>query len=117
MEQPYAPPPVRPGYNLALASMIVGICGVVLGCCGPFLGVPLGIVAIVLGVMATSAMTRAEGQEDSGRTMAIVGIVLGVLATLVGIGSAIWSLFFFKSFMRQWPGGPGMPPGMPRMPH
>jgi len=111
MEQPYGPP-LRPGYNMALASVIVGAVGLVGGCCVPLIGIPAGIVAIVLGVMGLNAAARPEGAEDSTRTMAIIGIVLGALTALIGILGAIWSVFFLKHFMKGLPGMPGRPPGM-----
>jgi hypothetical protein len=105
MEQPYESPPVRTGYNTALASMITGIVMLLLSCI-PFAGILLGIIPIVLGLMATKTMRRT-GEDDSGRTLAVVGIILGSLTILFGIGSGLWFALIVRSFM----------PHVPSMPH
>jgi hypothetical protein len=111
MEQPYGPAR-RPGYNLALASLIVGAVGLLASCCAGFFVLPLGVVAIVLGVMAMNAESRAGNVVESSRTIAIIGIVLGSVACLIGVVVGIMHLAILKNIPRdQWPtpGSPGFP--------
>jgi len=75
------PPPILPPDNsakqssgLALASMILGICGIVL-CFGPLAGIP----GVICGHMAQSRIKRSGGTM-SGAGQATAGLVLGYLS-------------------------------------
>lgn len=83
--QPQMPPPppmIPPDYNgmqksngLAIASMVVGICGAVLFCV-PFVNLVLGVLALTFGAVALKKVREGQG---SGSGMAITGIVLGII--------------------------------------
>ncbi|MDO8682442.1 MAG: DUF4190 domain-containing protein [Armatimonadota bacterium] len=113
MEQPYGPA-MKPGYNLALASLIVGAVGLLLSCCIPGLPLIAGIVAIVLGVMGQSTDKRAGTEDSSTKTMAIIGIVLGAIGLMLGLVGIIYYVVFARHFMHGMPGQPPFP--APRMP-
>ncbi|WP_329620931.1 DUF4190 domain-containing protein [Streptomyces sp. NBC_01255] len=105
---PAAPtPPAAPGYaypgygqpgwqqpqnnGMAIASMVLGICGVVLAFCSyGILGLILGGVALPLGIVARKRFLRGEagnkGQAVAGIALGSIGIALG----LAGIGLIIY---------------------------
>ena len=63
---PYGPAPSTGANGLAIASMVLGICG--------FLCLVPGIVGIILGFVSLPQIKRGH---QSGRGMAITGIVTG----------------------------------------
>ncbi len=82
-----------PGFGLAIASMVLGICSLALFCviC---LAIPCAIIGIILGGIALRKAKKA--QTKSG--MAVAGIVcscvsLGILIVLIIIGAAALTLF------------------------
>jgi competence protein ComGC len=88
------PPPILPPDNstkqrsgLALASMILGICGIVL-CLGPLAGIP----GVICGHMAQSRIKQAGGTM-SGAGLATAGLVMGYLSiawvVVIGMMAAI----------------------------
>ena len=88
------PPPILPADNsakqssgLALASMILGICGIVL-CLGPLAGIP----AVICGHKAQSRIKQSGGTM-SGAGQAIAGLVMGYLSIawilVIGMMAAI----------------------------
>jgi hypothetical protein len=83
-QQPqYQPPmpPVQPGKNLAVASLIMGICSLVFWWMsyGAIIGIGLGIAAAICG-------TKAKKQGFIGG-MATAGVVTGIIgAVLCAIG-------------------------------
>lgn len=85
--------PVAQSNGMAIAAMILGICGFLLTPIPFFVGWFLGgipdILAIIFGIVGVTAANRLGG---AGRVPAILGIVLGGLGFLsifVGAGS-IW---------------------------
>jgi hypothetical protein len=75
---PISPPPPPPASSqLALWSMITGICSLFC-CCAWFLVAPL---AIVFGAVALSHLKNHP--ELTGRGFAILGIVLGIVAIVI----------------------------------
>lgn len=89
METPLPPlPPALPRKSgLAVASLILGICGIVL-CLGPLAGIP----AVVCGHMALSRIRKSAGAM-SGQGLAIAGLVTGyfsfVMIVVIGLLAAI----------------------------
>jgi competence protein ComGC len=88
------PPPILPPDNstrqssgLALASMILGICGIVM-CLGPLAGIP----AVICGHKAQSRIKQSGGMM-SGSGQATAGLVLGYLSIawifVIGMMAAI----------------------------
>jgi hypothetical protein len=71
---PAATRPQRSG--LALASMILGICGIVL-CLGPLTGIP----AVICGHMAQSKIKQSGGVIGGGG-MAVAGLITGYISFL-----------------------------------
>lgn len=88
------PPPILSADNsakqssgLALASMILGICGIVL-CLGPLAGIP----AVICGHKAQSRIKQSGG-TISGAGLATAGLVMGYLSIawifVIGMMAAI----------------------------
>jgi competence protein ComGC len=90
-------PPTQTGERsgLALASMLLGICGIVL-CLGPLAGIP----AVICGHMAHSRIGRSGGAL-TGSGMAITGLVTGYLSiawiVVMGMMAAIAIPNFVKA--------------------
>jgi len=86
------PPPYRPLNNpsqsLALASMIVGICGLAFGTC---LGPIPGIVALVMGMVALSKIKNSP-HEYSGKPYATAGVIIGAISTVFFLLLLLWML-------------------------
>ena len=62
--------------GLAIASLILGICGIcIIGICAP--------IALILGAVSLSQIKKT-GQ--GGKGMAITGIVLGIIGSIVWLG-------------------------------
>jgi hypothetical protein len=79
---PYAGAEVSPpGYNKALASLILGICSAVLWLC-PLVGLVLSIVGLVLGVQANQIQRR--GMATAGIVLCIIGLALSAINAAVG---------------------------------
>jgi competence protein ComGC len=94
------PPPIssvsRPqSSGLALASLILGICGIVL-CLGPLAGVP----AVICGHSAQSQIKRSGGTLG-GAGMATAGLITGYISILmifvIGLMAAIAIPNFVKA--------------------
>jgi Domain of unknown function (DUF4190) len=86
--EPHPPPPPRApvaarSSGKAVASMVLGICGLVLG----FLFLPIicCVLAIVFGSLALQDIS-AEGGRLGGHGQAVAGLVLGI------VGLAGWAL-------------------------
>ena len=95
---PTAPPPLAPGYaapyvapvakagnGLAIASLVLGICGAVI--------FPLTIPQVLAVIFAPISMSqsRRAGQPRSG--LAVAGLVIGA----VGILAALWFWIYFAN--------------------
>ena len=83
---PHQPPSPQPGFQekkgasgVAIAAMILGICGVI-----PLVGIPLALVGIILGIVALAMGLPGKGMATTGIVVGIVG-GLGVNLMLVGI--------------------------------
>jgi len=70
-EQPGRPAQKEGGAGLAIAALVLGICGII-----PLLGIAPAIAGIILGIVALALGTRGKG-------MAVAGIIVGFLA---GVG-------------------------------
>ncbi len=87
---------------LGIVSMIIGIISILLACCagGKFLTVLLAIVGLVLGIIALQKPGTANNHS-----MAVAGIICSVIAMVlkiivvllvgVGLGSLLFSRFYF----------------------
>lgn len=64
----------KPVNGLAIAAMVIGIVGIF------FFSIILGPLAIVL-----AAFALRNGNEKSGRGMAIAGLVLGIIDTVLAV--------------------------------
>lgn len=74
---PYRPYNQQPSQSLALASMIVGLCGLAFGTCfGPL----PGIVALIMGLVAQSKIKNYP-LEYTGKPYATAGIIIGAIST------------------------------------
>lgn len=87
------PPPYRPQFkqasqSLALASMIVGICGLLFGSC---LGPIPGIVALVMGLTALSQIKKSP-QEYTGKPFAKAGVIIGAISLTFYLLIFIWMI-------------------------
>ena len=93
----YAPQP--PSSNLAVFSLVLGVCSLLavfpsFCCCLPIVVVvPPAVIAIALGVVALVQINRGNA---TGQGFAIVGISFGILALL--IVAAFFALFAFANF-------------------
>ncbi|MEU5218332.1 DUF4190 domain-containing protein [Streptomyces sp. NPDC020807] len=93
--------PQQPQNNgMAIAAMVVGICGVVLAFCSyGILGLVLGGVALPLGIVARKRAVRGEagnkGQAVAGIVLGSIGIAFGiigiVLITVIAMNADEWS--------------------------
>jgi hypothetical protein len=74
---PPPPYPISGQQNLAVTSMVLGICSMTIGwCC--YLGVVTGPIAVVLGIIALNQI-KSDPTKYSGKGMAIAGIITGGL--------------------------------------
>ena len=94
------PPPItsspaapQESSGLAVASLVLGICGIVL-CLGPIAGIP----AVICGHIAQSRIRRAGGQSGG---MIIAGLITGYISiamiTVMGLLAAIAIPNFVKA--------------------
>ncbi|MEU4834954.1 DUF4190 domain-containing protein [Streptosporangium sp. NPDC023615] len=72
----YGPPPSRPNNGMAIAALIMGICGLI-AC-----GVP-SVVGAVLGHISLGQINRTG---EDGRGMAITGLVLSYIGIACWVG-------------------------------
>jgi hypothetical protein len=90
-QQPQPPYQIRntqPSQGLALASMIVAICGLLFGgCLGP---IP-GIVALALGLTALSQIKKTP-ERVSGKPFAMAGVIIGALTVAFYLVLLLWIL-------------------------
>ena len=87
-QAPYRPANKQPSQSLAVASMVVGICGLVLlACLGPL----PGIVALVMGLIALSKI-KSSPQEYGGKPFATAGVIIGGVSIFFFILGLIWML-------------------------
>jgi competence protein ComGC len=89
---PASPSGERSG--LALASMLLGICGIVL-CLGPLAGIP----AVICGHMAHSRISRSAGAL-TGSGMAITGLVTGYLSIAWIVVMAMMAAVAIPNFVK-----------------
>jgi|SRR5215510_5327616 len=84
-QTPPPPLPVRsPNQNLALASMIVGLCAFLFGMfC--FFGPVLGITALILGTVALFQIKNSP-ETVGGKPFATVGVIAGGLSLVLYVG-------------------------------
>src|SRR5262245_15775500 len=67
--------------NLAIASLVCGICSILLMCVW-FLAVPVGVVGILLA---------NQGRRSTSRGLATAGLVTSIVGTAIaGIVAALW---------------------------
>lgn len=70
--------PARPQTSgLAIASLVLGICGFILGCL-------TGLPAVICGHLALGKIKKAGGELE-GKGFAIAGLVLGYVMTFFGV--------------------------------
>ena len=86
---PYYPPvaPKPPGYGMAVASMVIGICGLVF-LWVPFFGSVLSIVGLVLGAVSKKKLNETgspSGMATAGIVCSVVALAVTVIATIVCI--------------------------------
>ena len=84
-----SPAPVQGGPGLAIASMVLGICGVVFGCCFYWVAFILGVIGLILGAVALAKKTRGRGMAIAGLVLSIVTIAFGVIGLVCG--AAVYS--------------------------
>jgi hypothetical protein len=75
------------GNGLAVAGLVLGICGLVL-CFLPFLGWVLAILGIVFGAVG---MNKAN-KVGRGKGLAIAGLICGAIGLILGVGIFIAAL-------------------------
>jgi competence protein ComGC len=80
--------------GLALASMLLGICGIVL-CLGPLAGIP----AVICGHMAHSRINRSAG-AITGSGMALTGLVTGYLSIAWIVVMAMLAAIAIPNFVK-----------------
>ena len=78
------PAPVQGGPGLAIASMVLGICGVVFGCCFYWIAFVLGVIGLILGAVALAKKTRGRGMAIAGLVLSIITIAFGVIGLVCG---------------------------------
>ncbi|MFB7514320.1 DUF4190 domain-containing protein [Streptomyces sp. NPDC056144] len=85
--QPGWPQQPQQNNGMAIAAMVVGICGVVLAFCSyGILGLVLGGVALPLGIVARKRAVRGEA---GNKGQAVAGIVLGSIGIVFGIAGIV----------------------------
>ena len=80
--------PKTPG--LAIASLVLGICGIVFGCCIAIVVLILSVVGLVLGVVANKQVKTGIGTAGLivscvGVGLMIVNMILGAVLSVSGI--------------------------------
>ena len=82
------PPPLgsrsAPNQNLAIASMVVGLCAFIFGLVC-FFGPVLGITALILGLVALSQIKHSPATVG-GKPFALVGVISGGLSLVAYVG-------------------------------
>lgn len=97
---PYQPyyPPQRPEANtsgLAVASMVLGICGVV------FSWFTFGVPSLLAVIFGGVAFKQTGPGGRNGRGMAITGLVLGVIMLVLGIWISAAIIYGIGSSVNQ----------------
>lgn len=72
--------------GMAIAAMVLGICGVLFACCYGFGGLP-GLVGAILGHIS---MKQIRERGEAGRGMALAGVITGWSGVALAI--AFWVL-------------------------
>lgn len=92
-----------PGEGYAIASMVLGICGIVFCFGSGILGIICSIIALVMHHKAIEADGFESSYSKAGKVCGTVGLALGIvrlllviLTVIVGIGA---NLFVWKKFM------------------
>ena len=87
----YAQPPVQKKTSgLAIAALVLGICGIVFSfCC---VGAPFGIAAIVFGIVALAKKAFPNG-------MSVAGIIMGGVSILLSIVMILYALAYTPAFL------------------
>lgn len=80
--------------GMAVASLVIGICGAVLGLC-PYGGFILGSLAIILGLLSRGGEMTMTGQAKAGVILGCVGIALSTIMIIITI--AFGTFHFFNS--------------------
>ena len=93
------PTPAQGGPGLAIASMVLGICGVVFGCCFYWLAFILGVIGLILGAVALAKKTRGRGMAIAGLVLSIITIAFGVIGLVCG--AALYSEVMGQSAMNS----------------
>jgi len=100
-QQPQSPP----GKGMAIAAMVLGICGLALPFFGIwFIGLPAAIVGIILAVISKkklSSVGAPSGTATAGLVMSIIALAIGTIVTIAcvacvgAIGSGLGALGSF----------------------
>lgn len=69
--------------GLAIASLVLGICGIVLCFCSGFISGGLGIVGLPLGIVALRRITKGEA-DPGAKGLAIAGVACSGVALALG---------------------------------
>ncbi len=94
------PPPINPAGSkpqqsgLALASMILGICGIVL-CLGPLAGIP----AVICGHFAQSKIKQSGGAIGGGG-MATAGLITGYISIAMIVVTGMLAAIAIPNFVK-----------------
>lgn len=74
-----------PGRGYAIASMVLGICGIVFCCCYGMIGIICSVLALIMHHNAV----KMDGFESSyakvGKICGIIGIALGVITLILSV--------------------------------
>lgn len=87
---PGAPPATN---GLAIASMVLGICGIVLGTL-----ILTGLPAVICGHIARRQI-RESSLPVAGDGMALAGLILGYMSIIFTVAVAAFFLLFFQLFI------------------
>jgi uncharacterized protein DUF4190 len=71
---------------MAIAALVLGICGVLFACCYGFGGLP-GLIGAILGHVS---MKQIKERGEAGRGMALAGVITGWSGVAIAI--AFWVL-------------------------
>lgn len=74
--------------GMAVASLVLGICGIVTGLC-PYTGFIFGSLALILGLLSRGGEMTMTGQAKTGVVLGSFGIALSALVMVISIPAAL----------------------------
>ena len=78
-QQPMMPQEPKKSAGLAIASMVLGICGLVISCCIPYVTFVMTLLAVILGGVSLAKQMGGKGMAIAGLVCGIIGLIPAVI--------------------------------------